>query len=71
MQYQLSAQPLRLQGGSQRLCCAEGTIWLTIQGDSNDYFVSAGESLDIAGRAVIVSALGRRAIAEVRALSRV
>ncbi len=68
MQYQLSNQPMRLQGGNQRLCCEQGTVWLTLQGDSHDYFVCAGESLDISGRAVIVSAWGDRAIAEVCAV---
>jgi len=69
MQYQLSAQPLRLHGSrhgaEQRISCQQGTIWLTKQGDHHDYFVQAGETLDIGGDAVIISALGQRAVAEV------
>ncbi len=56
---------MRLQAGQQWLWCRQGTVWLTVPGDLHDYFLQAGESLEIGGAAVVVSALGTRAVAEV------
>jgi len=58
LQYEEPAQTLRLARPLQ-LHVSEGELWLTIEGDSADYWLRAGESLTLAGGASVRIGAGR------------
>lgn len=46
---------LSAANGEVRVRCAEGIVWLTREGDAEDYILRAGEERRIAGRGRIVA----------------
>lgn len=45
-----------LSGGQRGItvCCDDGTVWVTVAGDSSDYILSAGKELTVSRRGKIV-----------------
>lgn len=54
---ELWSHRVRTPGGL--LCCLEGSVWLTREGDASDHVLQAGEALRMEGPGlVVVQALG-------------
>lgn len=41
----------------EKITLEKGRLWVTFEGDPNDYFVEAGEKLQPSGRNVLIEAL--------------
>lgn len=62
-------QPVRLSGASGlRVICTAGTIWITVSGEAEDIFLTAGERYQVSSNALtLVESIGSGKIRLVQA----